>query len=426
MAKHNFKKDFQFYTTINEQVLALRNVVIDIEAPVCRIQGTIPFDDYQEIDEMEWFNIEEEYNMPLASGMLVVDKPVQLELVLHPGFFELLTVAGPTEEHILNYLTAVLTHGMEVDFLNEENWICTKAIQQVGDKAVGMKTLWSFAKFNTYETEEDWERIVKDASDVFMKQSFLSEKGVNIDLDEIPHTNGNGHQSDGGMDQMEQMNKVFGDMMGGDMSSMQNMMSDMMKDDTFKKMTEELGMMGVMDDLMGHLAEDMPDEEEEEEFYEDNLTIVEAVTNFLDLDEWEYTVNEEETELYMTHTPIDNPTITYPCIGYIDDELFMFVFQTSFNQAIAASKRSKFAELMLRINWICQIGNLNMNFDTGVVHFRTSVDASECYITNELLSNVILENISKTDVIFPYLEGYLRDEYSINEVIIELTGDLVG
>ena len=403
MGKHNFKKDFQFYTTIDEQVLVLKDVVLDIDAPVFGIKGTISFDDYQEISEAEWFNLVDEYNMPLESGMLVVDKPVQLELVLHPAYFELLTVAGPADEHILNYLTAVMTHGMEVDFLNEENWVCTKATQQIGEKVVGMKTLWSFAQFNTYQSEEDWEKIVNEASNLFMKQSFLSNKGVNIDIDEIPHANGNGHQADEGVDQMQKMNKAFSDMMGGDMSSMQNMMSDMMKDDTFKKMTEELGMMGMMDDLMGHLADDMPEEEEDEEFYEDNLSIVEAVTNFLDLDEWDYNINEEETELYMTHTPIDNPEMTYACVGYIDEELQTFVFQTSFSQAIATPKRPKFAELLMRLNWICQVGNLNMDFDSGIVHFRTSIDASDCYITNELMSNVILENISKTDVIFPYL-----------------------
>lgn len=424
MFKHKFKEGFRFITYMEGEELIVRDAVLSIEAPVCKIEGIVSFNDYDDAAQSGWFNVEEDYILPMESGLLVVGKEVKLEMVLQPALYEMITVAGEAPEQIVNYINSALVHGMKMEFLNEENWYCTEVTQQSGGKTVGVRTLWALAKFNQYQKAEDWETILSDASNAFMKVSFLSSTGVNINVDDIKDSNGNGNGNgkDDSLEDLNMMTKALNDMMGGDPDKIQGMMSEMFKDDTFMKMTEDMGMKGMMDSFMGAGNEEEGGEEYEgdDDEYLEEISLVEAITDFLEEDDWDYAINEQETELRLEHNPVDDEKASYKCLGHINEEQETFIFHTKYPAFVPKSKYGSIAELIIRINANCNLGNLTMDFDTGNVSFRTGVDASSAIITPELMSNVILENVNKAELIFPYINGFLKGTNSIAQIMMDL------
>jgi hypothetical protein len=82
-----------------------------------------------------------------------------------------------------------------------------------------------------------------------------------------------------------------------------------------------------------------------------------------------------------------------------------FVIYFNFGLAAPEDRRAEVAQFMVRANWNLIIGNFEMDYDDGLMHFRSSVGFAGGELTEVLLRNVVLSAMKAVEF---YADGLLE------------------
>lgn len=125
----NFQVSEQSKLTVKTLDLALTEQ--NQEIVECRLTFRVNFQDYQQIEQNNWFNLTEEVKHPTYGGQLNPDQDVEIELALHPEILtELLDIASQAKG-CTNYLAQLSQNNIDSPFLKVENWFLLYAKQEL-------------------------------------------------------------------------------------------------------------------------------------------------------------------------------------------------------------------------------------------------------------------------------------------------------
>lgn len=96
------------------------------------------------------------------------------------------------------------------------------------------------------------------------------------------------------------------------------------------------------------------------------------------------------------HVELDGPADQG--IAQILSNAERFVFHFIFPGYVQESRRAKVAEFITRANWGQIEGNFELNFDTGVVRYKTGIDFSSTELTAPLIRNAILAGMENIEI----------------------------
>ena len=126
--------------------------------------------------------------------------------------------------------------------------------------------------------------------------------------------------------------------------------------------------------------------------------LFDSVIAFFKADDWPVTILEPEAVL---HTVYRGDHGEWNCFVLVRDEFRQLAFYSVCPIAIPVSHRPAVAEFLMRLNYDLHLGNFELNFDSGEVRYRTSLNIGEHDFSPELLRPIIYTNVLMMDQNLP-------------------------
>ncbi|MGK7947814.1 MAG: YbjN domain-containing protein [Xenococcaceae cyanobacterium] len=74
-----------------------------------------------------------------------------------------------------------------------------------------------------------------------------------------------------------------------------------------------------------------------------------------------------------------------------------FIFYSLCPVSVADPKKLTIAELITRINYDLAVGNFELDFATGTIRYKTSINVAGDYLSYEIISNLVKNNVAMMD-----------------------------
>jgi hypothetical protein len=133
--------------------------------------------------------------------------------------------------------------------------------------------------------------------------------------------------------------------------------------------------------------------------------IFEAVVDYLNEDNWKFSVLKEDTALALNYRGRSG---SWQCFANTDEERQWFSFYSILPSNVPQEKRAQLAELITRANYGLVIGNFEMDFHDGEIRYKTSIDVEGGDLTPKMIENLIQANLMTMDRYFP---GFMEVMY---------------
>lgn len=385
--------DFSNYPLIVRAV----NLVLtkkDDEIIECRLTFQTNLKLYQYIDTKALFNLESDARISGNSGNFQESLPIQFEVSLKPDLLPHLQKHATNAKeaaYLLNQCqpqkasesTTVKTEESSKKskslnpLLATESWLALSVKQHQKSAEVGYRTLWSYAS-------------LLGLSMVDASQEKISESITNLFQD--LGMNGLG----------------FGDIT--------------------KEITAES--IGAIANLLRNL-----DEKTLEPFPQETTStlqkeppkatpqdtpstqpIFQAIVNLFKEDNWHYAQIKGQSALRLA---FEGKNGKYDCYAQAREQQKQFVFYSVCPIKSPELKSGTVGEFISRANYGMIIGNFELNFDTGEIRYKTSIDIEED-LSPVLIKRLVYTNVTMIDEYLPGIRSVIDNDVSPEEAIAQI------
>jgi hypothetical protein len=125
---------------------------------------------------------------------------------------------------------------------------------------------------------------------------------------------------------------------------------------------------------------------------------LEQVVELFRAKDWKFEV-DEESDLVRTGIEGDNGHWQVMAIASDEDDAVLML--SLFPQKCPAHRRARCAELLTRINYGMMMGCFEMDYDSGKVHFKTTLPFARGDLNVALLDNMVMLNLARMDWFLP-------------------------
>ncbi|HUB62559.1 MAG TPA: YbjN domain-containing protein [Puia sp.] len=115
---------------------------------------------------------------------------------------------------------------------------------------------------------------------------------------------------------------------------------------------------------------------------------------------WSYTENKERG---LINFSLSGDNGIFQCIAQVEEERRRLGFYSYCIATCPSDAILKMAELLMRLNTTVFFGNFELNFETGVIVYKTSLYGEDIELTPAVLDNVIISNVYVMDNYTPIL-----------------------
>lgn len=130
----------------------------------------------------------------------------------------------------------------------------------------------------------------------------------------------------------------------------------------------------------------------------DDQSLMDIVLQFFEEEQWNFQKVEDKPVIRAGYRGEHG---TWVCYAQVDQENRRFLFYSLMGLNIPGQLRSAVAEYLTRVNYGLPIGNFEMEMDTGVVRFKTSVEVPEGELTVPVVRALAYTNVRTIDHYFP-------------------------
>ena len=134
-------------------------------------------------------------------------------------------------------------------------------------------------------------------------------------------------------------------------------------------------------------------------------TIRDVVVDYLESREVPHVFDESDSVVAMLSASEKGPWTVYVAMLEADDQV---VVHSSFNPPVPEERREAMALFLTRANYGILHGNFELDLDDGDLRYKTSIDVSGAELTETLLENVVIANVSMFDRYVPGIEAVVR------------------
>ncbi len=126
--------------------------------------------------------------------------------------------------------------------------------------------------------------------------------------------------------------------------------------------------------------------------------IMDVVVRFFREDQWNFQQLDDKPVIRAGYR---GERGTWVCFARVDEENQRFLFHSIMGLNIPLQFRPAVVEYLTRVNYGLPIGNFEMDFDTGDVRFKTSVETPERELTVSMVRVLVYANVRNMDHYFP-------------------------
>jgi hypothetical protein len=125
---------------------------------------------------------------------------------------------------------------------------------------------------------------------------------------------------------------------------------------------------------------------------------LEQVVELFRAKDWKFEVDEEND---LVRTGIQGENGDWQVMAAASEDDLAFLMLSFFPQKCPAHRRASCAELLTRINFGMMVGCFEMDYDSGRIHFKTSLPFAQGALDPGLLNNVVMFNLACMDRFLP-------------------------
>lgn len=149
-------------------------------------------------------------------------------------------------------------------------------------------------------------------------------------------------------------------------------------------------------------------------------SLFETLRALLDEQEWEYDVEEEDEVVAFGY---EGETTAWECFVRTLTEEDQVVVYSVAPFSVPPESLNAAAEFVCRANFGLVEGNFELDFDDGLVRFKTGVDVEGMELNRLVLTNLIFANLSAMDDYLPGLVAVLEEGVSPAAAVEQVEGE---
>jgi hypothetical protein len=136
-------------------------------------------------------------------------------------------------------------------------------------------------------------------------------------------------------------------------------------------------------------------------------SILEVVTEYLDAREIPHVFDDSGAIVSLLSASEKGPWTVYIAMFEADEQV---VVHSTFNPPVPEERRDAVALFLTRANYGILHGNFELDLDDGDLRYKTSIDVRGAELTEQLLDNLVIANVSMFDRYVPGIEAVVRGE----------------
>jgi hypothetical protein len=136
---------------------------------------------------------------------------------------------------------------------------------------------------------------------------------------------------------------------------------------------------------------------------------LEQVVELFRAKDWKFEVDEDND---LVRTGIEGDNGHWQVVAIASDEDDAVLMLSLFPQKCPAHRRAPCAELLTRINFGMMMGCFEMDYDSGRIHFKTTLPFAQRDLNTAILDKVVMINLTRIDRFLPAIMSAIYAEVS--------------
>jgi len=365
-------------TIINVVVSASSITTQDEELLGCHLTFQVSPQIYQHIDQEALFNLKPEIRSPFSQGAFQATTEITIEATLDPTLLPQLAENAANPQQAATYLQNLKRD--KDPLLCVHSWYAT----EVRQNTTSYRTLWYY--LNPADiTAKGIDPEKMNAAMLNFAQEWIDNNGAGVPEDAVEEV-------------VEEMTQNFTEMT-----------------ESISEMTEEIVSETVeeMTNAFAELAQSIADISEE---VAAESTIFESMVNLFGEEEWAF----QELDNSTLRLLFQGKNGKFNCYARAREAQQQFVFYSLCPVKVPQKKRKQLGEFVCRANFGMIIGNFELDFNTGEIRYKTSIDIKDSFLTEETLKQLVYTNVLTMDQYLPGIEAVISSKTSPEEAIAQI------
>jgi len=329
---------------------------------------------YQRIDTEALFNLKPELRGSLTAGEFQSESNIEITASLKP---DLLTHLTPYLADVSTYLKTLSEQQPENPLLSTETWLAL----QVKQLQKGYRTFWDYLSPEAMTADSIDSEKLNDAIINFFKDwaevnlQTMSNDAVSQALDEVT--------------------KGFEEWVDTTLSNL--------NEEDITQAIESIGK------AFAELAESS--------YSGISHKVLSVIVNFFTEDDWPFTKIQGEPVLRMA---FQGKNGRWTCYAKARTEKAQFVFYSICPLNVPESKRLAIAEFIARANYGIIIGNFELDFVSGEIRYKTSIDVESSTLTFPQIKQLVYTNVMMMDEYLPGIMSVIDEGVEARDAIAQI------
>ena len=142
-----------------------------------------------------------------------------------------------------------------------------------------------------------------------------------------------------------------------------------------------------------------------------------TVISFFKANDWPIALVKDNTALQLN---FQGKNGQWACYSSTHETRQEFVFYSLCPVNVPEEKKIAMAEFLTRANYGLPLGNFEMDFDSGEIHYKTGIDVEGDRLSIPLVQQVVYSNVMMMDLYLPGIMAILYSQISPSEAIAQI------
>jgi hypothetical protein len=333
---------------------------------------------YQRIDTEALFNLKPELRGTFSNGEFLSEPNIEIIASLKPDLLPHLT---PHLDDVPAYLKSLSQEQPDHPLLSTESWLALQVKQPREPVETGYRTFWDYLSPEAMTADSIDSQKVNDAIINFFKDwaevnlQSMSNDAVSQALEEVTRgfeewvdTTLSNLNEEGIAQAIESMGKAFAELADSSSSGFSN-------------------------------------------------KILSTIVNFFTEDDWSFTKIQGSPVLRMA---FQGKNGKWTCYAKARTEKAQFVFYSICPVNVPESKRLPIAEFITRSNYSTIIGNFELDFVSGEIRYKTSIDVEGSTLTFPQIKQLVYTNLMMMDEYLPGIISVIDGDVEARDAIAQI------
>ncbi|MBE0699841.1 MAG: YbjN domain-containing protein [Anaerolineaceae bacterium] len=151
--------------------------------------------------------------------------------------------------------------------------------------------------------------------------------------------------------------------------------------------------------------------------------MMDVVLRFFQEEQWNYQKLEGKPVIRAGFRGVHG---TWVCFARVEEEKKQFLFHSLLGMNIPPQYRALVVEYITRVNYCLTVGNFEMDYDSGDIRFRTSVETPDGELSVAIVRCLAYTNVHTIDHYFPGVLAVMHGGLSPEAALARIEAQLVG